>query len=106
MPQSEYGAWYGEHAWSPSPASGLTFESDLAPTAWIEPRLRPRSFDVSMTAPQGFEAYARILFPFTGEDIETDGIVTAQEHITWTETARRNRRVAHALMEQDFYLPL
>jgi hypothetical protein len=104
MPRPEYEAWYDAHAWSPSPASGLVSESDLAPAAWIEPRLRARSFDVSMTAPQGFEAYARILFPFAGEDIETDGTVTSQEHITWTETARRNRRVAHALMEQETIL--
>jgi len=100
----EYEAWYDAHAWSPSPGSGLVIESDLAPAAWIEPRLRARSFEVGMTAPQGFEAYARILFPFVGEDTETGGMVTGQEHVTWTETARRNQRVAHALMEQETIL--
>lgn len=95
MTQTDYEAWYVAHAWSPSAASGLAFESDLAPAAWIEPRLRARSFTVGMTAPEGFEAYARILFPFTGED---------DEHISWTETARRNGRVPHALMEQETIL--
>jgi hypothetical protein len=101
MSRPEYEAWYDSHTWSPSPASGLVIESDLAPAAWIEPRLRAHSFDVGMTAPQGFEAYARIFFPFVGEDIEIDGVVTDKEHITWTETARRSQRVAHALMEQE-----
>jgi hypothetical protein len=86
---------------TPSPAGRLVLESDLAPAAWIEPRLRARSFDVSMTAPEGFGAYARIFYPFPGEDTGTGDIVTAREHITWTETARRSQRVAHALMEQE-----
>jgi hypothetical protein len=94
MSSQDYEAWYDAHAWSPAPASGLTIESDLNPAAWIEPRLRPGTFDVGMTVPQGFEAYARILFPFTGEDIVTDGV-------TWTETARRSGRVPHALMERE-----
>jgi hypothetical protein len=101
MTRAEYGAWYEEHAWSPAVASGLSIQSDLNPAAWIEPQLRPGTFDVSMTVPQGFEAYARILFPFIGEDILTDGRVTDQEHVTWTETARRNGRVPHALMERE-----
>jgi len=104
MPRPEYEAWYDALAWYPTPASGLVPESDLAPAAWIEPRLRARSFDVGMSAPRGFEAYARILFPFAGEDIETEGMLTNQEHVTWTETARRNGRVAHALMEQETIL--
>ena len=54
-----------------------------------------------MTVPQGFEAYARIFFPFIGADIEQDGVVTGQEQISWTEMARRNGRVAHALMEHE-----
>jgi hypothetical protein len=82
----------------------VVIESDLAPAAWIEPLLRARSFEVAMTVPQGFESYARIFFPFAGEDIETDGVVTGEEHVTWTETARRNQRVAHALMEQETIL--
>ena len=96
--------WYEAQAWSPSPASGLVIESDLSPAAWIEPLLRAGTFEVGMTVPQGFESYARILFPFAGEAIETDGTVTDQEHVTWTETARRNQRVAHALMEQETIL--
>jgi hypothetical protein len=54
-----------------------------------------------MTVPQGFEAYARIFFPFPGEDIIEDGQVVGQEIITWTEMARRNGRIAHALMEPE-----
>jgi hypothetical protein len=101
MSRQESEAWYEAHAWSPSPASGLVIESDLAPAAWIEPLLQAGVFEVGMTVPQGFESYARILFPFAS--IETDG-VTDQEHVTWTETASRNQRVAHALMEQETIL--
>ena len=100
MSRQDYEAWYHAHNWSPSPASGLVIETDLAPAAWIEPRLRARSFEVGMTAPQGFEAYARIFFPFVA-DAEADGKVSGQEQVSWTETARRNQRVAHALMEQE-----
>jgi hypothetical protein len=105
MTRAEYQAWYDEHAWSPSSASGLSILSDLKPAAWIEPQLRPGTFDVSMTVPQGYEAYARILFPFIGEDILTDGRVTGQEHVTWTQTARRSGRVPHALMERETIVP-
>jgi hypothetical protein len=104
MSSQEYEAWYDAHAWSPGPASGLTIESELDPAAWIAPRLRARSFEVGMSAPQGFEAYARVFFPFTGEDFETDGPVAGEEYVTWTETARRSRRVAHALMEEEAIL--
>jgi hypothetical protein len=100
----EYEAWYDAHAWSPAPASGLTIKSDLDPAAWIEPRLRARSYRVGMSAPQGFEAYARIFFPFTGEEIEADGAASGREYVTWTETAQGNGRVAHALMERETIL--
>lgn len=76
------------HGWYPSHESGLVPESDLAPAAWIRPLLTEDSFQVRMTVPQGFEAYARIFFPF-------------DEHLTWTEMARRNGRIAHALMEEE-----
>jgi hypothetical protein len=49
---------------------------------------------------QGFEAYARIFFPFTGAHIEEDG-EARQEHITRAQLAARNGRIAHALMEQE-----
>jgi hypothetical protein len=51
--------------------------------------------------PRDFEAYARIFFPFAGEDIVTDGRVTDQDHVTWTETARRSGGIPHALMERE-----
>jgi hypothetical protein len=101
MSRREYEEWLDTHTWSPSPESRLVIESDLTPAAWIEPRLCKGSFEVCMTAPQGFEAYARILFPFVGDDVVRDGKVIDQEHITWTEMARRNGRVAHALMEPE-----
>jgi hypothetical protein len=104
MSSQEYQAWYDSHAWSPVPASGLTIESDLDPAAWIEPRLQARSYTVGMSAPQGFEAYARIFFPFMGEEVEADGAVSGQEYVTWTEIAQGNRRVPHALMERETIL--
>jgi hypothetical protein len=101
MTPAEYEAWYDEHAWSPSATNRVTIESDLTPAAWILPRLRPGTFDVDMTVPQDFEAYARVFFPFTGDGIETDGRVTDLERVTWTETARRSGRIPHALMERE-----
>jgi hypothetical protein len=104
MTRAEYEAWRDENAWSPSAASGLSIQSDLNPAAWIEARLHPGTYDVSMTVPQGFDAYARILFPFIGQDIVTGGRITGQEQLTWTEIAERSGRVPHALMERETIL--
>jgi hypothetical protein len=43
-----------------------------------------------MMVPRGFEAYARVFFPFPGADIVANGEVVNQELITWAEMARRN----------------
>jgi hypothetical protein len=51
-----------------------------------------------MTVPQGFDAYARIFFPFIGADIEVDG-EARQEHLTWEQIVQRNGRIVHAVME-------
>jgi hypothetical protein len=101
MSRREYEQWRDAHTWDPSRETELIIQSDLAPAAWLEPLLVPDSFEVRMTVPQGFEAYARIFFPFAGADIVHDGVVVGQEHITWTEMARRSGRIAHALMEQE-----
>jgi len=93
----EYDRWRDEHTWDPSRGTDLVIQEDLAPAAWIEPRLVPGSFEVQMTTPRGFEAYARVLFPFPGEG-------AGQEFISWTETARRSGRTAHALMEAETIL--
>lgn len=84
----------------PSRETGAVVQSDLAPAAWIEPLLVPKSFEVRMTVPQGFDAYARIFYPFMGESTVIDGVIH-EENVTWTQLARRNGRVAHALMEQE-----
>jgi hypothetical protein len=81
------------HGWYPPRDGDLVLERDLTPAAWIEPLLVAGSFEVRMMVPQGFEAYARIFFPFVGE------------HITWTEMARRSGRIAHAVMEQETIRP-
>jgi len=48
-------------------------QADLSPAAWIAPLLAEASDQVRALAPQGFEAYARIFFPFAGDDIVVDG---------------------------------
>ncbi|HXZ70770.1 MAG TPA: hypothetical protein VEH31_07865 [Streptosporangiaceae bacterium] len=98
MSQQEYEEWRYANTWHPSRDSKLILESDVAPATWIEPSLFGDWCEVRMTVPQGFEAYARIFFPFVGEAIIVDGL-PGNEHITWTEMARRNGRIAHALME-------
>lgn len=100
LSQDEYDRWYDAHAWDPVRDSGMTVETDLAPAAWIEPLLAPRSFEVRMTVPQGFEAYARIFYPFVGETVEMECKVE-QELLTWSQVASRHGRVAHALMEKE-----
>jgi len=72
----------------PSGESGLGLEGDVAPAVWIQPLLVEDSLQVRMMAPQGFEAYARIFFPF-------------DNHIAGMEMARRNGRAGRALMKGD-----
>jgi len=101
MSRQEYEEWYDANAWYPSREGELVLESGLTQAAWIEPLLVAGSFQVRMTVPQGFDAYARIFFPFAGHDLVKDGQIVGQEHITWTEMAQRNGRIAHALMEAE-----
>ena len=61
--------------------------------------LCPGGYKVRGLVPQGFGGYARIFFPFV-TDVVVDG-QTREEHVTWKEMARRNGRVAHALMEEQ-----
>jgi hypothetical protein len=102
MSRREYEVWRDAHTWDPARETDLVVQTDLAPAAWLEPLLVPGSFEVRMTAPQGFDAYARIFFPFVVADAAdgADG-QDGQEFITWRELARRNGRIAHALMEHE-----
>ena len=104
MSPRDYGQWRDEHTWDPSHGTGLVIQGDPARAAWIGPLLVPGSFKVQMTVPRGFDAYARVFFPFPGAAIVADGEVAGQELITWTEMARRNGRTAHALMEAETIL--
>ncbi len=102
MSRREYEQWLDAHTWDPARETELVVQDDLSAAAWLEPLLVPDSWQVRMTAPQGFESYARIFFPFSGEDILQDGVVGDwEEGVTWTELARRNGRTAHPLMEQE-----
>jgi hypothetical protein len=100
MSRREYEEWRDANTWDPARETELVVQNDLAPARWIEPRLVPDSFEVRMTVPQGFDAYARIFFPFTGADIEVDG-EARQEHLTWGQIAQRNGRIVHAVMESE-----
>ena len=103
MSGREYEAWRDARAWDPSRMTELVVCADLGAAQWIEPLLVPGSYEVRMTVPQGFAAYARIFFPFVVADFVEDGELR-QEYLTWTEVARRNGRTAHALMEQETIL--
>jgi len=74
--------------WHPSGERGRGLGGDVALAVWIQPLLVADSFLVGMMVPRGFEAYARIFVPF-------------DDHITWTERARRHGRAARARMKQD-----
>jgi hypothetical protein len=100
MSDEEYSAWYNEHAWEPSRYADLTIQSDLTPAKWLEPLLVPRSFEVWMTAPQGYEAYARMFFPFERSGLDEAG-EWRELHVRWTDMARENGKEVHALMERE-----
>jgi len=76
--------WPGNARLVSVPWKRLGLDSDVAPAVWIQPLLVEDSLQVRMMVPQGFEAYARIFAPF-------------DDHITWTEVARRHGRAARAL---------
>ncbi len=99
MSDDEYSKWYDNHAWNPSRYTGLTLETDLTPAEWLEPLLVPQSFEVWMTAPQGYEAYARIFFPFIQSGLDQGE--WSERHLRWTDLARANAKTTHALMERE-----
>jgi hypothetical protein len=100
MSDSEYEAWYEDNAWDPTRGSDLVIENDLTPAEWLGARLVPGSFEVRMTAPQGFEAYARIFFPFLKSGLDPTG-EWYEDHVRWTDLARQNGHTVHALMERE-----
>jgi hypothetical protein len=82
MSARDYEQWREAHTWDPSRDSGLVLQTDLAPASWIEPLLPDlESAHLSML-PGGFEACARIFFPYVEEDM-----------------AGRRERVAESLAE-------
>ena len=95
-----YATWLEEHTWAPSHKCGLVIEAELSSAAWLLPRLTPGSFQVHMTAPEGFEAYARILFPFVGPTTRVEDSCR-EEHISWRTLAERNGRAFHPLVEEE-----
>lgn len=95
----EYERWRDAQTWDPARDGRFAIENDLTPAEWIEPLLGRESGDVPTTVPRGYEAYARIFFPFVGAGrTELDGKVQV-ELVSWSERAARNGRVAGALME-------
>jgi len=100
MSEAEYEQWRDENTWDPSRGTNLVIETDLAPAAWIEPLLLPGSFEVRMTTPQGFDAYARVFFPFVEWTRDANG-EPVEQHIRWKDMAQQNGWTAHALMEQE-----
>ena len=87
--------------------SGMTLETDVAPTVWVDDSLMPLRASgegvlVGEIIPTGFEAYARILHPArrrAGDHYEP---------VTWAELARERGKTMHpevqlkALLEDEF----
>ena len=96
-----YATWLEQHTWAPSNESGLAIEAELSPAAWLLPRLAPGSFEVHMTSPEGYAAYARILFPFVGPNTRVGDSWAPEEHISWHALAERNGRAFHPLVEEE-----
>ena len=53
-----------------------------------------------MSAPRGYEAYARIFFPYRRTGVDDEG-EWYEEHVRWADLAIENDRTVHALMEQE-----
>lgn len=100
MSDDEGREWLDLHSWDPARFDDLVIEDDLVPADWLGPRLVPGSFDVRMTVPQGYEAYARIFFPFVSTGIDPDG-GWFETHVRWTDMATGNGKSVHALMERE-----
>jgi hypothetical protein len=96
-----YARWLEQHTWAPSSECGLAIEAELSPAAWLLPRLVPGSFEVHMTSPEGYEAYARILFPFVGPRTRVGDSWAPEERISWHALAERNGRAFHPLVEEE-----
>lgn len=96
-----YATWLEEHTWAPSHECGLVIETELTLAPWLLPRLVPGSFEVHMTSPEGYEAYARILFPFVGPSTRVGDSWAPEEHISWRTLANRNDRAFHPLVEEE-----
>jgi len=92
--------WPNPDTWDPAADSSLVAQTDLEPARWIEPLLAAGSFEVRMTVPQGFAAYARIFHPFVQTEFLGDDEFQ-EEFVTWTEVARQHGRTPHALMERE-----
>lgn len=72
---------------------GLDTQYELAPALWLTDRFFPHSrFQVGSFSPSGYEAYARVMFPFTGP---------RGQRWRWSDLAQKNGRVAHAEMTED-----
>jgi len=96
-----YATWLEENTWAPSHECCLAIEADLSPAAWLLPGLAPGSFEVHLTAPEGYDAYARILFPFVGPSMRVGDSWATEEHISWRTLAERNGRAFHPLVEEE-----
>jgi len=74
--------------------SGMTLETDVAPTVWVDESLMPLRASgegalVGEIIPTGFEAYARILHPASRR------VGDRFEPITWSELARTRGKTIH-----------
>lgn len=100
MSRRKYAAWLEENLWRPSFVQGLAVPADTSPAAWIGERLTPGTFEVRMMVPEGFDAYARIFFPFARDAVLHDDS-PPDVTLSWTEIAAIHERSAHALMEAE-----
>jgi hypothetical protein len=74
---------------------GLELVVDTTRGGWIRPRLAEATFEVGMLVPAGFDAYARVFYPFALTN-------ASQAPLTrWAQVAQRNGRRPHAEMERE-----
>jgi hypothetical protein len=101
--------WCDEHTVHLDRIDGLRLLTDTTPVWWLGPRMHESARGALLWVPDGYEAYARIFFPYQLHELPTgyhDNPAARESEVkVWTEpwstVASRHGKVARALMQRD-----
>jgi hypothetical protein len=98
MTSAEYEAWREQRLWRPSTVLGMKTGFAAEAAEFLAPTLAD-SGRVSGWIPRGFEAYARVLFPFVGDYIYEGEECVGCEFVKWAEMASLLGHQIHQVIE-------